>query len=68
MLKLRLQYFATPWTAACLASLSFTISWSLLKLKSIEPVKSIDAIPPSHPLLPTSPPTLSLSQHQGLFQ
>ena len=27
-----------------------------------------DAIQPSHPLLPTSPPSLSLSQHQGLFQ
>ena len=28
--------FATPWTAACQASLSFTISQSLPKLKSIE--------------------------------
>ena len=28
----------TPWTAACQASLSFTISRSLLKLMSIEPV------------------------------
>ena len=28
----------TPWTAACLASLSFTISWSLLKLMSVESV------------------------------
>ena len=27
-----------------------------------------DAIQPSHPLLPTSPPALNLSQHQGLFQ
>ena len=30
--------FATPWTAASKASLSFTISWSLLKLMSIESV------------------------------
>ena len=30
--------FATPWTAACQGSLSFTISWSLLKLMSIESV------------------------------
>ena len=30
------QLFATPWTAACQASLSFTISLSLLKLMSIE--------------------------------
>ena len=30
--------FATPWTAACQASLSFTVSLSLLKLVSIESV------------------------------
>ena len=34
-----------PWTAACQATLSFTISRSLLKLMSIEPVM------PSNPLL-----------------
>ena len=28
--------FATPWTAAWQVSLSFTISWSLLKLMSVE--------------------------------
>ena len=27
-----------------------------------------DAIQPSHPLSPISPPALNLSQHQGLFQ
>ena len=27
-----------------------------------------DAIQPSHPLLPPSPPVLNLSQHQNLFQ
>ena len=32
------QLFATPWTAAHQASLSFTISWSLLKLMFIESV------------------------------
>ena len=32
------SHFATPWIAACQASLSFTISWSLLKLMSIESV------------------------------
>ena len=31
----RVQLFATPWTAACQASLSITNSWSLLKLMSI---------------------------------
>ena len=33
-----IQLFATPWTAACQASLSFIISWSLLKFMSIESV------------------------------
>ena len=32
------RLFATPWTAACQASLSITNSWSLLKLMSIESV------------------------------
>ena len=32
--------FVTPWTAACQVSLSFTISWSLLKFMSIELVMS----------------------------
>jgi len=32
------QLFATPWTTERQASLSFTISWSLLKLMSIESV------------------------------
>ena len=32
------QFFATPWTAAQQASLSFTISWSLLKFMAIESV------------------------------
>ena len=38
--------FATPWTAAHQASPSFTISWSLLKLISIESV-----IPSNHCIL-----------------
>ena len=40
------QLFATPWTAALQASLSFTISCSLLKLMSIESV-----MPSNHPIL-----------------
>ena len=34
----RVQLFVTPWTAARQAPLSFTISWSWLKLMSIESV------------------------------
>ena len=30
------QLFAIPWTEACQDSLSFSVSWSLLKLMSIE--------------------------------
>ena len=43
--------FGTPWTAACQASLSFTISWSLLKLMSIESVMSSNHLILCHPLL-----------------
>ena len=46
-----LQLFATPWTAALQASLSFTISLSLLKLTSIESVMSFNHLILSHPLL-----------------
>ena len=34
----RVRRFATPWTAACQASLSITNSWSLFKLLFIESV------------------------------
>ena len=34
----RVRLFMIPWTAAHQASLSFTISWNLLKLMSIESV------------------------------
>ena len=43
--------FATPWTAAGQASLSFTISWSLLKFMSIESVMSSNRLILCHPLL-----------------
>ena len=58
----RVQLFATPWIAACQASLSITISQSSLKLTSIKLVM------PSHPLLSPSPPAPNPSQHQSLFQ
>ena len=45
------QLFATPWTAARQASLSFTISQSLLKLMSIESVMSSNHLILCHPLL-----------------
>ena len=42
---------ATPWTVACQASLSFTLSQSLLKLVSIESVMSSNHLILCHPLL-----------------
>ena len=55
--------FATPWIAACQASLSITNS-QLLKLMSIESVM------PSNHLIFCLPPSsiFNFSQHQGLFQ
>ena len=43
--------FATPWTIACQASLSFTNSWSLLKLMSIESVMPSNHLILCHPIL-----------------
>ena len=47
-------HFVTPWTIAHQASLSLTISWSLLTHVH----KVGDAIQPSHPLSSPSPPAL----------
>ena len=45
------QLFATPWTAACQASLSITNSRSLLKLMSIKSVMPSNHLILCHPLL-----------------
>ena len=45
------RLFATPWTAACQASLSFTISWSLLRFMSIELVMPSNHLLLCHPVL-----------------
>ena len=54
-----------PMTTACQGPLSITNSWSLIKLMSIESV-----MPSNHLILSSSlsPPTVILSQHQGLFK
>ena len=44
------RLFATPWTAARQASLTFTISWSLLKLMSIESAMPSNNLILCHPL------------------
>ena len=50
-LFIRVWLFATPWTAACQPSLSFTISQSLLKLMSSESVVPSNYLILCHPLL-----------------
>ena len=60
------RLFATPWTAAYLASLSITSPWRILKLMAIE--LDGDATQPSHPLSFPSPTAFNLSQHQGIFK
>ena len=53
--------FAAPWTAALQPSLSFTISWSLLKPMSIESVMPSSHLILCHPLLllPLVPPNIT---------
>ena len=56
--------FCDPMDRSTPASLSFTISWSLLKLMSIDLV-----MPSNHLILcPPPPPALNLSEHHSLFQ
>ena len=60
----RVRRFVTPWTTACPASLSFTISRSLLKLMSIQSVM------PSNHLILCCPLLLlpSILSRMSLFQ
>ena len=46
----------------------FPVLHHLLELTQTHVHLVNDAIQPSHPLLPPSPPIFNLSQHQGLFQ
>ena len=66
----RVQLFATPWIAACQASLSITNSWSLVKLMSIESV-----VPSSHLilcrpllLLPPIPPRIRVFSNESTLR
>ena len=61
----RVWLFATPWTAAHQAPLSFTVSWNLLRFMSIELVVPSNYLILCHPflLLPSICPSI-----RGLFQ
>ena len=65
----RVWLFATPWTAAHLASLSITSSQSWLKLMSIEPVMPSNHLILCHPLssCPQSFPASGSFQMSQLF-
>ena len=56
--------FITPWTAARQASLSSTVSWSLLKLVSMELMMASNHFILFCPLLPSFPPAFNFFQHQ----
>ena len=59
--------FATPWIAACQASLSITISWSSLKLTSIESVMPSSHLILCRPLLflPPIPPSIKVFSNES---
>ena len=63
---IRVQFFATPWTAARRASLSITNSRSLPKLMSIESVMPSNHLIFCHPLLlpPSIFPTIRVFSHE----
>ena len=61
------RLFATPWTAAHQASLSFTISQSLCKLTFIESVMPSNHLIPCHPLLllPSISPSIRVFSNES---
>ena len=63
----RVRLFATPWTAACQASLSITNSRSLCKLMSIELVMPSSHLILCHPLLflPPIPPIIRVFSNES---
>ena len=61
--------FVTPWTAACQASLPFTISWSCLKFMSIESVIPSNHVILCHPLflLPSIFPSIRIFSNESVL-
>ena len=64
------QLFVTPWTAALQASLSSTISWSLLKLMSTESVMRSNHLILCHPflLLPSIFPRIRVFSNESALR
>ena len=65
-----IQLFATPWTAACQASLYITNSRSLLKLTSIDSVMPSDHLILCHPLLLLPPifPSIRVFSNESVLR
>ena len=65
-----IRLFATPWIAACQASLSITNSWSSLKLTSIESVMPSSHLIFCHPLflLPLIPPSIRIFSNESTLR
>ena len=63
----RVQLFVTPWIAAHQACMSFTNSWSSLKLTSIESVMPFSHLILCHPLLllPPIPPSIRVFSNES---
>ena len=63
----RVQLFPTPWIAACQASLFITVSWSSLRLTTIEPVMPSSHLILGHPLflLPPIPPSIRVFSNES---
>ena len=61
---------AIPWTAAHQASLSFTLSWSLLKLVSIDSVMPSNHLIFCHPrlLMPSIFPSIRVFSNESVLQ
>ena len=64
------RLFATPWIAARQASLSITISWSSLRLMSVESVMPSSHLVLSRPLLllPQIPPSIRLFSNESTLR
>ena len=64
------QHFVTPWTAERQASLSFTNSWSLLKLMPIESVMPSNHLILCRPflLLPSIPPSIRVFSNESTLR
>jgi len=66
----RVRLFATPWIAACQASLSITNSWSSLRLTSIESVMPSSHLILCRPLLllPPIPPSIRVFSNESTLR